>query len=145
MIERHITHLPVNRVEEDLHAFLGIGLFPACMREQLHGRDIGVAVNDAARHHRACVGLRFGNPPELRDEVDEKADIDAEPEDERHGKPPVGCRHHRQHRDEIDDDVNQNVEHLHHHFAHGKRGLHDLGAERGGKFVGEEGHGRRSR
>ena len=67
-------------------------------------------------------------------------DVDDEPDEERHGQPPVAGRRQDHGAGEVDDDVDQHVEQLHHHFAHGERGLHQLGADAAGELVLEVAH-----
>ncbi|MNL42927.1 hypothetical protein D3C87_1654150 [compost metagenome] len=89
------------------------------MREQLDRADIGVAVDDTARHHRPCVGLFLGDLLQPRHEVADDADVDCQPDAERDHQPPVGGGDDGEHRDEVADDIDEDVEDLHHGFAHG--------------------------
>ena len=58
-------------------------------REELHRRDVGVAVDDAAGHRRAGIGLLLADLAEPRDEIAEHRDVADEPDEERDRQPPV--------------------------------------------------------
>src|SRR5690606_42148586 len=66
---------PTRRSFRSGHAFPGETGFAPGVREQLHRLDVGVAVDDAAGHLRARVGLRLGDDAEARDEVAQQTDI----------------------------------------------------------------------
>ena len=134
------THRPVDRVEEARHAFLGEGGLALGMREQLHRLDVGVAVDDAPGHRRAGVGLFLTDLAEARDEIFQQHQIADQPDGERHRQAPVGGADDHQHAQEVDDDVVEHVDELDDAFAHGKRGLHQLGGDAAGELVLVEGH-----
>ncbi|MCY1228307.1 hypothetical protein D9M72_406130 [compost metagenome] len=138
--QRHLAHLAMYGVEETVHAVTRIAFLAAGMGEQLDRADIGVAVDDPARHHRARVGLLLGDLLQARHEIADDADVDREPDGERDNEAPVGCRHDREHGDEVADDIDEDVEDLHHRFAHRKRRLHHLRRHASSELVGKEGH-----
>ncbi len=137
---RDKAHLLVHRLQELVHAFAGIGFLAAGVREQLHGRDVRVAVDDATRHHGPRIRLHARNPHELRHEVAQDADIDDEPYEQRHHEAQVRRRDDGDHRHKVAHHIDEDVDDLHHRFAHGKRGLHHLRRDAARELVGEEGH-----
>ncbi len=138
--ERNLPHLPVHGAEEGIHSLPRIDLFAARVGEQLHRRDIGVAVDDPARHQRAGIRLFARRLAQLRDEVAQDQRIDEQPQHQRNAEPPVDGGDQRQHRDEEGHGIDEDVDDLHHAFADGQRRLHHLGRDATGKLVGEEGH-----
>ena len=134
------AHLAVHGVEEAGHRIPRIGLLAAGMGEQLHGLDVRVRINDPAGHHRAGIGLLLGDLPEARHEIPEEARIDRQPEDQRRGEAPVGRADQCEGREEIDEHEDEDIEDLHHHFAHRQRRLHHLGGNTPRELVAEEAH-----
>ena len=137
---RHQPHLAVHRAQELVHRLPRIAFLAARVREELDRRDVGVAVDDAPGHQRARVGLSFGNLAQPRDEVPQQRDIGGEPDEERHRQPQIAHRSQHHGTDEVDDDEDRHVEHLHHHFADRERSLHQLGADAAGELVLEVAH-----
>ena len=119
----------------------GVGRLAPRMREQLDRLDVGVAVDDAAGHRRARIGLLLGDLAEPRDEIAQQQRYSrrARPTSGS-GQPPVGRADDEQHAEEIDDDVVEHVDQLDDAFAHGERGLHQLGGDAAGELVLVEGH-----
>ena len=105
------------------------------MAEQLHRGDVGVAVDDAAGHHRARIRLGLRDLAEARNVVAQHGAVEQQPDEERNGQPPVIGRGKDHGADEIHRDENHHVEQLHHHFAHGERGLQQLGGDAAGELV----------
>ena len=73
------AHLSVDGIKEAGHRVLRVGLLAARVGKELHGLDVGVGINDAAGHHRAGIGLCFGDLAEAGHEVPQQAGIDREP------------------------------------------------------------------
>jgi hypothetical protein len=110
------------------------------MREELDRRDIGIAVDDAAGHQRARIGLLLGDLGEPRHKVTQQENVGREPDDEGRCEAPVaGGREHNSSA-EVEDDIHQHVENLHDDFAHRQCGLHQLGGDAAGEFVLEIAH-----
>ncbi|MNY06307.1 hypothetical protein D3C86_1390580 [compost metagenome] len=137
----NLAHLAVNGSKKHVHALTRISFLAARMGKQLDRRDVGVAVDDTARHHRARIGLFLRQPAEFRHEISKNSHIDAEPDQQRNDQPPVRRRNHEQHRNDKADRVDEHVDHLQRHFADRQRRLHHLGRNPAGKLVGEEVHG----
>ena len=133
-------HRAIDRLQKARHAFPGERGFAPRMRKQLHRLDVGVAVDHAAGHRRARIGLLLGDLAEPRDEVAQQQGIAAEPDRQWRSQPPVGRADDEQHAEEIDDDVVQDVDQLDDAFAHGKCRLHQLGGDAAGELVLVEGH-----
>ena len=138
--QRHQPQLLVHGVEERVHALVGVAVLAVGMREHLHRRDVGVGVDDAARHDRAGVRLRVRDAAQARNEVAHGDEVAGEPQDQRRRQPQVGRREQEDGAGEIDADVEQHLGDLHDHLAHRHRGLHHLGGDAAGEVVVEEGH-----
>ena len=110
------------------------------MAEQLDRLDVRVAVDDAAGHHRARIGLLLRDTAEAGHEIDQKPDIADQPHDERQRQPPVGRSDDEQRTEEIDQHVVEHVDQLDHAFAHGERSLHQLGSDAARELVLIERH-----
>ncbi len=82
----------------------------------------------------------LGDLAQARHVVAQQQDVGDEPDDEGHGEPPVAGRREHDGAAEVEDDIDQHVEHLHHHFAHRQRGLHQLGGDAAGELVLEIAH-----
>ena len=129
----------MHRAQEVVHAGAGIGLLPVGVGEQLDRLDVGVAVDHAPGHGGAGVGLALGRVLQPRQEVVERAEIGSQPDQQRRRQAQVGAGHQHDHADEVDRDVQQHVEDLHHGIAHRQRRLHHLGGHPAGELVLEEG------
>ena len=110
------------------------------MRKELHRLDVRVTVDNAAGHRRAGVGLLLRHLAKPRDEVAQQANIGGQPDHQRGGEPFIGGADDEDCAQEINDHVVQNVDQLHHAFADGERGLHQLGGDAAGEFILVEGH-----
>ncbi|MNL14113.1 hypothetical protein D3C87_1350430 [compost metagenome] len=139
--ERDHAHLLVNRAQEAIHGFAGIALLAPGMGEELDRGDIGVAVDDPAGHQRTGIGLRLGNLAQARDEITQQPEITGQPDNKGQSQPRIAHEREDDRAGEIDDHVDGDVENLHDHFAHGKGGLHQLGANAACKLVLEIAHG----
>ena len=133
-------HLRVRGLHELLHRVAHVTGFAARVREQLHGRDVGVRIGDPARHQRARIGLRGGHLAESRHEVAQARHVEREPAQERRQHPRVEAADHRQHRQEIDRDEGEDVHRGHPRVAHRERRLHHLGRDAPGELVLIEAH-----
>ena len=109
------------------------------MGEELDGLDVGIAVNDPPCHHGASFRLGGGDIPQPGDKIALHADIEQQPDQHRQHHAPVGLGDHHHHGGEVDQDVDQHIEQLHHGFAHRQRGLHYLGGDATGEVIAIEG------
>ena len=105
---------------------LGIPVLAFGMREQLHGQDVGVAVDDAARQRRARIGNDGGALDEPGNEVPDHGDKSSEPRQERPEQPRVELEENDRRADPIDRDEPQRIDDLHHGLAQRGAVLDDL-------------------
>lgn len=125
----------MHRDQKPLHAFAHVSLFARGMREQLDGRDIGIAVHHPPGHHRARVGLGLADAGDARNDPPQEQPVKDAPAQKRQRQPAIGRGRKDQRADEIDADIDQHVHELHRHLAHGQCGLHQLGGDPAGEFV----------
>ncbi len=110
------------------------------VREQLDGHDVGIGIGDAARHHRACIGLRLAYMPQPRHKINKRSDIQRQPDQKRQDQLQVKCAGQHRHGDDVDRHGHQHVGQHKQGVAHGQRRLHDLGGQAAGKLVLVKGH-----
>ena len=113
---------------------LGVG-------EEFDRLDVGIAVDDAAGHDRAGIGLSLGNLAQPGNEVAHHQHITAGPADQWQDQTPVGGADHQQGAEEVHRHIVEHVDQLDHAFAHRQRGLHQLGGDASGELVLIEAHG----
>ncbi len=105
--------------------------------EQLDRLDVGVAINDAARHRRAHVRERFRSTPYSRHEIRQRRHVDQDPQNQRTSETPIGPREDKQRAEGEDGHEPERVDDLHHRVAQRRRGLHDVGGDAAREVIGE--------
>ena len=100
------VHLLLERIAGVAVLALGVG-------EQLDGQDVGVAVDDAPDQHRARLGGLGRALLDARHEVEERADVGAQPHEQRHQQAPVGGREDDGRADPLHGRVPDGIDHLH--------------------------------
>ena len=105
------------------------------MREQLDGRDVGIGIGDAPRHHGAGIRLRLAELGQSWDKEPAEQQVGHQPDTKRRQQPGIEPTHHQADGHEINDQVHEDVSHDHPRVTHGQRRLHDLGGHATGKLV----------
>ena len=128
----------MNGNHESVHGMTGVVLLAARMREELDGLDIGVAVDDPARHFGPRVRLNPGHVAQTRHEYGKDDHVADQPQDQRQGEAPIMACQQGQRAQEIDHHIDADIQQCQHCLAHGQSGLHDLLRNAAGKLVLKE-------
>ena len=107
-------------------------------REQLHGQDVGVAVDDAAHQRRARFRIDLGAVAHARHEVPQERDVAGEPGQDREREPGVGGGRHHHGGDAVDQHVPDRGHRGDQRLPHRRAGLHDAVGDAAGEIVLEE-------
>ena len=136
---REHPHLPPERHRVAVHHVAHVAVLVAQPCEELQGQDVGVAVDDAPDHERACLRgpLRAVAQPRYDDPQHHR--IGREPERDRQHQQHVDPAEQRQGRDAVDRDAPDGRDAGDSALPHRGARFHDARRDTAGKIVLEEG------
>src|SRR5690606_38200884 len=108
----------MNRNQEFLHPFFGILFLTTRVGEELDGGDVGVAVDNASRHHRRRIRLSVGSSLESRNKKSQLKNVADHPHEKRNEEVQVEAGGDHQSAEEVDRDVVHDIQNLDHGVTH---------------------------
>jgi hypothetical protein len=115
-----------------------IGVLVARTGEQLHGQNVGVAVHDPPRQHRANLGHVLGTVAHSRYEDAQHRAIAGKPQHHRQREPWIGAREQNERPGAVDQDVPDGSEQRDDALADRRAGLHHTRCDAAGEIVLKE-------
>ncbi len=133
------AQLAAEGAELGIYGLADIDLLTLGVGEHLHGRDVGVAVDDAAGEERIRLRHRLRQAAQPRHEPAQNEDVADHPDEEGRREPQVGLGEEQERAAGIDAGEPERVDHIDDGFAQGRSGLHDAARQPPGEIVLEEG------